>query len=104
MNRRLHELALEKQELALRSDLLRRQFAAAACELGPPLAVVDRLRQGLAWLRRHPPLVFALLLTAFVARPRALLGVAARAWMAWRTVRRLGSGLRQLVNRPRRDG
>jgi len=84
VNLRLLELALAKQRLTLRSDTLRRQLAAAAGDWRPPLGMIDSLRQGVDWLRRHPPVIVAVAVALFVARPRAVLGSVGRGWMLWR--------------------
>lgn len=89
MNRRLEQLALEKQRLAAQSEALRQELAACAAHWKPALGVADLLRQGVDWLRRRPPLLLALAVALFAARPRAVLSLVGRAWVAWRTVRRL---------------
>lgn len=93
MNSRLIELALAKQRLTLRSDDLREQFAAAAGDWKPAFSTVDRLRQGIDWLRRRPLLLVALAVALLVARPRVALSLAGRGWMVWRLLRSLRSGL-----------
>jgi len=90
------ELALAKQRLTLHSDALRQQFAAAAGAWRPAFSAVDRLRRGVDWLRRHPPLLVALLVALFVARPRAVLSLAGRGWLVWRLLRRLSVSLREV--------
>lgn len=89
MNPRRLELALKKQRLCLHGDALRQQFAAAASEWRPACSVVDRLCQGVDWLRQHPPLWVALLVAVIVARPRRSLKLAGRAWALWRVLRRM---------------
>ena len=96
MNLRRLELALAKQRLTLQSDGLRQQFSAAASEWKPALRSVDRLRQGVDWLRRHPPLLVGLAVALFVARPRAVLRLAGRGWMLWRLLRGLRDGWRRV--------
>lgn len=95
MNRRLLELALEKQRLVLRSEDLRGKFSAAAAVWQPACAGVDRLRQAADWLRRRPSLLVGLGVALLVARPRAVLRLAGRAWVVWRTLRHWRQGLRQ---------
>lgn len=96
MNSRLIELALAKQRLTLRSDDLRQQFAAAASDWKPAFSVVDRLRQGVDWLRRRPLLLVALAVALLVARPRAVVSLAGRGWLAWRMFRGLSGRLREV--------
>ncbi len=99
MNSRLLELALAKQRLTLHSAALRGEFAAAADGLRPALAAVDRLRQGVQWLRRHPPLLVAVLVAVLVARPRAVLRLVGRGWVAWQALRRWRPALHEAGNR-----
>ena len=96
MNPRLLELALQKQRLLLRSDSLRAEFAAAAVVWQPVCSTVDRLRQGVDWLRRRPPLLIALGVAVLVARPRAVLKLAGRGWVVWRTLRHWSASLRKV--------
>ena len=96
MNPRLHVLALEKQKLALRSEILREQFASAAGVWEPACHGVDRLRQAVAWLRRRPLPLIALGVALFVARPRAVLRLAGRGWVVWRTLRHWRAHLRKV--------
>ena len=97
MNPRLLELALKKQRLVLQSEELRNRLAAAGGAWKPVFSVGDRLRQAAQWLRRHPPVVLAALVGLFVARPRAVLRIAGRAWLFWRTLRRLRAGAHEAI-------
>lgn len=90
------ELALEKQRLMLRSAVLRDQFAAATGAWQPVCTGIDRLRQALAWLRRRPLLLTALGVAVLVARPRAVLSLAGRGWVVWRTLRHWSARLRKV--------
>jgi len=47
------------------------------------------VRDGWAWLRRHPALPVAALTALVVARPRRVLRWARRGWFVWLGVRRL---------------
>lgn len=87
---KLHELALKKQRLELRSEGLRQEIANAALALQPSLAGVDRLAEGIGWLRRHPATVLAAVAGLLLARPRRLLRLAKRGWLLWLALRRFG--------------
>lgn len=93
MNRRLHELALRKQRLQFQSGLLRDRWAAQAGGVQPLLAGIDRVGQGVNWVRRHPAAVVATGVALLIARPRATLRWARRAFIAWQAWRRGGSWL-----------
>lgn len=83
MTRRLHELALKKQRLRFQSALLRDRWEAQAGNVRPLLAGIDRVGQGLGWVRRHPTALLATGVALLVARPRATLRWARRAFVAW---------------------
>ena len=89
MNSKLVELALKKQRLQLQSAALRDALAENARTYQSAFAVADRMRLGLAWLRRHPALPVAALVAVLVARPRAVLRLAGRGWLLWSTLQRL---------------
>lgn len=89
MSPRLVELALKKQRLQMQSAALRAAFADHARAWTPALAAVDRVRLGVAWLRRHPALPVTVLVAALVARPRAVLRLAGRGWLVWGVLKRL---------------
>jgi hypothetical protein len=93
VNPRLVELALKKQRLQLKSAILRSAFAEQAMTWAPAFAAADRIREGVAWMRRHPVLPVAMLVALLVARPRALLRGAAGAWVVWRGWQRLRGAL-----------
>lgn len=84
MNDRLLELALKKQRLQFRSDLLRAQWQGHAQGLAPVLGVADRVRVGYGWLRGHPGLLVGAGVAVAVARPRAAWHWLKRGVIAWR--------------------
>ncbi len=94
MSRRLHELALKKQRLQFQSTLLRERWAAQAGDLRPLLVAVDHVGQGVTWVRRHPHALLAAAVAVLVARPRATLRWARRAFFVWRFWRQGGELLR----------
>ncbi len=89
MNAKLIDLALKKQRLQLQSAALRDALAENAGNYKSAFALADRMSRGAAWLRRHPALPVAALVTVLVARPRAVLRLAGRGWLLWGTVKQL---------------
>lgn len=87
MNTRMLELALKKQRLQFKSDMLRDQWCAHARGLAPVLGAADRVRAGFGWLRRHPEVLVGVGVAFAVARPRAVWRWLKRgvvAWQFWR--------------------
>lgn len=66
-------LIQRQQQLLLRSTELRVTLARQAQVLKAPLSVVDQLRSGVQWLRRHPAWPMAALGLLSLTRPRRLL-------------------------------
>ena len=92
MNPRMIELALARGRLTVESEALRQRLAAAAVLWRPACGGIDRLRQGVDWLRTHPALFVAVAVAFLVARPRAVLSLAGRGWIVWRLLRSLRAG------------
>lgn len=95
MNARQLELALKKQRLQFRSDLLRSQWQGHARGVAPVLGVADRVRVAYAWLRGHPELLVGAGVAVAVARPRTVWRWLKRGVVVWRllrTGRRLTAG------------
>lgn len=86
-----------REQLLLRSTALRLQFAREAGVLEAPLAVADRVHDGVRWLRGHPEVVLGGAVVVVVLRPRVAWRWAWRGWGAWR----LWQGLRRRLGRPR---
>jgi len=86
---KLVELALKRQRLQMQSAALRAAVADHAAAWTPAFAAVDRVRLGVAWLRRHPALPVAALVAVLVVRPRAVLRLAGRGWLIWGTLKQL---------------
>lgn len=81
----------------MRSTALRLQFAREARVLEAPLAVADRVRDGVRWLRSHPEVVLGGVVVVVVLRPRVAWRWALRSWGAWR----VWQGLQRRIDRPR---
>jgi hypothetical protein len=88
VSRRLHELALKKQRLRFQSSLLRERWAAQAAGMQTLLAGIDRVGQGVDWVKRHPRALLAVAVAVLVARPRATLRWTRRAFIAWQAWRK----------------
>ncbi len=96
MSARLLELALKKQRLQFRSDLLREQWRGYARGLAPAFGAADQVRAGYLWLRQHPEVVVGAGVAVVVARPRAVWRWLKRgviAWQLWRKGRQWLNGL-----------
>jgi hypothetical protein len=83
MNSRQLQLALKKQRLQFKSDMLRDRWIAHAGGLAPVLGAADQVRAGYAWLRGHPEVVVGVGVAVAVARPRAAWRWFKRAVVAW---------------------
>jgi len=88
MNARMLELALKKQRLQLKSAMLREQWCAHARGLTPVLSAADRVRTGVAWLRRHPEVLVGAGVAVAVAKPRAVWRWLKRGVVVWQFWRR----------------
>ena len=88
MNSRTLELALKKQRLQFKSDILRKQWCDHARGLTPVLDAADRVRAGYVWLRRHPEVVVGVGVAVAVAKPRAVWRWFKRGVVAWQFWRR----------------
>jgi len=85
-------LALKKQRLQLESAAQRERWIAHAQGLLPVCNGVDRVGDGVRWLRTHPQALAAIgvatSVALMVARPRSMLRWARRSFFAWQTWRR----------------
>jgi hypothetical protein len=94
-------LALKKQRLLLESARLRAQWCTHVDNLRPALTGVDRVGQGLRWLRERPQVAVAavgLVVGVFLTRPRIAMRWGRRAWLAWQMWRRARTWL--AISRP----
>lgn len=82
-------LARRRERLVRRSGLLRERIAEDFQGLQPALTWVDRVQDGLLWLRSNPLMAFAAPLLLTVWRPRRAVGLGMRVWSAWKLVQRL---------------
>lgn len=91
------ETALERRQRLLARAARERERLAAELERYRPLAGVadDLVRVGRG-IAAHPEWVVGAVVAVAVIRPRWLLRVAGRAWVAWRAVRTVKSFLRRV--------
>lgn len=83
------ELALRQQLLVLRSAELRAALGAELETWQTRLSWIERLQQGVVWLRAHPEWPAGVLVAAVVLRPRRALRWGLRLWSGWRLWRQL---------------
>ncbi len=82
-------LAQRRQQLQVRSALLRGRLADDAQVLRTPLALADQVRAGWRWLKTHPQWVGVGVAVMVVWRPRRLAWLGGRLWAGWRLWQRL---------------
>lgn len=86
---RLVILEARRGQLVARSHALRERLAHEAQPLEHPLALADRVRDGLRWLVAHPQWVVGIVAVPVLLRPRRVLGWALKLWWSWRMWRRI---------------
>lgn len=90
MHRRQHRALRQRQaQLLLRSAELRHAMARQARALQSPLALADRVRAGLHYLRQHPVWPVAALALLVVQRPRRALRWLPGLLSGWQIYRQL---------------
>ena len=82
----LQDIVRRKQRLIVRCGHQRQEIAATLVELRQPIALADRVLEGVAYLRAHPILLAVGVAVAAALRPRSLPRLALRAFSAWRAV------------------
>ena len=97
MSPELVALALRKQRLQIRAEQQREDLLAGLAAVDDVLDRVDRLRDGVEWLRHNAPVLSALALLLLVARPRFALRWIKRGIVAWQLYRRVRSGVESAV-------
>ncbi len=93
------ELARRQQQLLSRSAGLRATLAHQARALRSPLTLIDQLRTGARWLRRHPVWPLAALAWLVLRPPRPMLRWLPPLFGAWQLFRRAGQWLDSRANR-----
>ena len=97
---RAEQLARRRALLVQRSGQLRGQVVEKLQVVEPVWRWADRLQDAWRWLRANPLAVAGAALTFAVWRPRRSLGLALKAWSAWRMLQRarsLGSAASRLL-------
>jgi hypothetical protein len=97
VNPKLLELALRKQRLQMRAESQRAELLVGVEAVEGVLARVDRLRDGISWLRHHAPAVSILVLVLLALRPRFTLRWLRRGWLGWQVFRRLRGGVETVL-------
>jgi hypothetical protein len=90
-------IARRKERLSARAQAQRRAIAASFQDLGRPIGVADRVLEAGRFLRAHPVLVAAAATALFVLRGRSLVGLAGRAFSAWRLWRTISAMIGPLL-------
>ena len=93
MNPKLVALTRRKQRLQLRAEQQRAELLVALGAMDDVLNQVDRLRDGIEWLRRHAPVVATIGLVLLVLRPSFTVRWIKRGWRGWKLYRQLRGGL-----------
>lgn len=88
---RAEQLARRRASLVQRSGRLRAQVGAQLQVIQPAMRWADRLQDAWVWLRANPMAVAGGVLAVAVWRPRRSLGLALRAWSAWKLLQRARS-------------
>ena len=99
MNARRQSLALRREQLRLRSTVLRWRLAQDARVLTPVLSAADAVRAGVRWLGRHPAGVVGVTGVLVVSRPGRVWSWGLKLWSAWRLLGRAREALQRLPAR-----
>ena len=91
MQQILIDIARRKERLSARAQAQRIAIAASFRDLGRPIGVADGALEVARFLRAHPVLVAAGAAALFVLRGRGLVGLASRAFSAWRLWRTISA-------------
>lgn len=94
-------LARRRERLVQRSGLLRRRVDRELRAMQPALTWMDRIQEGLSWLRSNPLLALTGSAAFAASRPRRLVGWGLRAWSAWKLWQQLRDNGRAPPTRPR---
>ena len=89
------DLVERQQRLLARSALLREALASQSGVLQRPLALADRVAQGLQWLYKRPQWSAAAITVLVVTKPSRILIWGSRMWWVWKSVQKV----QKLLNR-----
>jgi hypothetical protein len=94
------DLEFKKLMLRQRSTVLRQTLAVqVSTTLSPTLRALARAQAAGRWLGQHPILVAGAITTLLVWRPRAVVGLAGRAWSLWNVWQRVRPVALLLMNK-----
>ena len=83
------QLQMRRGQLMARSQVLRERVVQEVQPLQRPLALVDRVRDGLRWLKANPLWLAGILAVPVLLRPRRAVGWSVKLWWGWRMWRKL---------------
>lgn len=92
-------LQARREELLLRSELLRKRMGLRSRSLRPALRATDQVAEGARWVKEHQAFVLlagAAVLGAAIARPGAFMRLGTRAFAAWQVIQRVQPMVRTL--------
>ena len=95
MTMRHVDLVERQQRLLARSALLRESLANQSGVIQRPLALADRVAQGLEWLYKRPYWSVAAITVFVVAKPSRILIWGSRMWWIWKSFQKV----QKLLNR-----
>ena len=98
MNPRMLELGLRRQELQFRCRAQRAVLSRQLDAVTDAVERVERVRDGVDWIRANTPLLAGLVVGLIVLRPRASVRWLRRGLVAWQLFRR-SAALRALLQR-----
>ena len=81
---RLLQLAARKAHLVERVRQQRVDFAGAAAGLERPSHIADRALLAVQYLKRHPMVAAGVAAAIVAVKPRAVLRLVSKGWVAWR--------------------
>ena len=87
MSQAREDLAVRRRQLVSRSAQVREQLVVQSSALLPLLAVGDRVRAVIHWVRQHPGVVLTFTVAVVITRPRAAWRWGLRAWSVVRFIR-----------------
>jgi len=96
VNRRIHELLLRRERILARVADQREDLGAAVAALERPAAAIDRVADGVRWLKARPAVIAALVAAVVILRRRGILTMVGRSLGLWRLARSVQGLVRHL--------
>ena len=94
MEESLARVLIERERLRARIDRQRRDVDRYVAGLAGPATIIDRVRLGACFVRRHPGVLLGAVAAGFALRARSAAGLIARGLGLWRLARRAQVWLR----------